>query len=207
MKTVLFALVAALVVCANVAEAQKGRDRRAAIAITGGLTSIPDELGAQCGRNGGDGGGPEANGALVIRPWRLLVVQGDLRAAVRVAPSGCTLIGFNVDTTYNAEDRRDLFATSTVQVGIETPANLPLLRATAGMGVLWGGPMRPVAVVGVAAGTRGQNMRLLLTVERMQSRVDATEVVGFPRLDANSRPIVVRPSWYAVRVGVEVPLR
>lgn len=209
MKTVLFALMAVFLVFANVAGAQQTRDRRVALAVTGGLTSIPDGLGAQCGRNarGNSGGGPEGSAAVVVRPWRLMVVQGDLRVAKHMVPTGCDLIGFDLDTTYNADDRRDPFVTSTVQVGIETPANWPLLRATAGMGVLWGSSMRTVPVVGVAAGTRGQNLRLLVTAERMQTRVNATEVIGFPRLSASSRPIVVRPSWYAVRVGVEMPLR
>jgi hypothetical protein len=208
MKTVLFALVAGLSVFANVVHAQQRQDRRVALAITAGMSTIPDAFGVQCGRNGsGNGGGPEGSGALVVRPWRWLVLQGDLRVAKRIVPTGCDLVGFDVDTTYNATDRREPFAISTAQVGIETPVTMPLLRATAGMGVLFGSPMHPVTVFGVAAGTRGQNLRLLVTLERMQSRADATEVTGFPRQSATSRPIVVRPSWHAVRIGVEVPLR
>jgi hypothetical protein len=202
-----FAVVAGLLVMGAEIGAQEVRDPRVGLAVSGGVASVPDALGAQCGRNGGgSGGGVEASGAVVVRPWRWMIVQGDTRVVQQLVPNGCTLVLFALDTSYAASGRREPFTTSTLRAGVETPRGMPLVRATAGIGRVWGSPTLPVTMLGVAAGTRGRRVRFLVEAERLQTRVPAEEVRNdFPQ-PARRRPIVVRPVWHSVRLGVELPL-
>jgi hypothetical protein len=207
MRSASFALVAGLLITGGEVGAQEARDPRVGLALSGGVATVPDALGAQCGRNGGgSGGGLEASGAVIVRPWRWLVVQGDARTVPALAPSGCTLVRYQIDTSYAGSGRRAPLTTSTLRVGLETPRGLPLLRATAGVGSVWGAPTLPITVLGVAAGTRGRYVRFLVEAERLRTRAQAEEVrtdFGHPE---RRRPIVVHPVWHAVRLGVEVPL-
>jgi hypothetical protein len=207
MRRASFAVVAGLLIMGAEIGAQEARDPRVGLALLGGVASVPDALGAQCGRNGGgSGGGVEGSAAVVVRPWRWMIVQGDTRVAQQLVPNGCTLVLFAVDTSYEASGRREPFATSTLRLGVETPRGMPLVRATAGIGRVWGSPTLPVAMLGVAAGTRGRRLRFLVEAERLQTRVPAEEVLNdFPQSERR-RPIVVRPVWHSVRLGVEVPL-
>ena len=141
MRSASCVLVAALLVTGVEVEAQEALDRRVGLALSAGVATIPGALGAQCGRNGGGGGmGVEASGAVVVRPWRWVVAQADARAVPRLVGGDCTLVLYAVDTSYAPSDRRDPLATSTLRVGVETPQGMPLVRATAGIGMVWGSP-------------------------------------------------------------------
>lgn len=178
------------------------------VAITAGPVGLPDALGAQCGSeaNGAGGVGLEGGVALLARPARWLVLQLDGRAANQ-APLGCTDIGVPADTVYARDLRRDPLPTATARVGIETPPGLPLARLTAGVGGVWGGRRLPLTVIGVAVGTRGRRVGFLLEAERYSTRVDARERVFHWETDGPTtveRLVSLRPTAYAVRVGVEL---
>jgi hypothetical protein len=134
------------------------------------------------------------------RPW---VLQADARLAHPLG-GGCFLVGRSVDTSFEARTSRDPFSTSAIRVGVETPMSMPLVRLTAGIGALWGGPTLPYAVLGVAFATRGPRKRFLIEAERLQTRVHAEEVHhGVSGGTLLSWPIRVSPSTYTVRLGME----
>jgi hypothetical protein len=202
-------VVGVLLLTAVDAGAQPARDARISLALSGGVASVPDALGEQCGRNGGGSGGLEASGAVLFRPWRWTVLQADVRSAHRAFPSGCTLVGYPIDTAYAVTGRRMPLNTSTFRAGVETPLGLPLVRATAGIGRVWGSPALPVTMFGVAVGTRGKHVRVVLEAERLRARVKAEEVHNDFTFGAVVQriPIVVHPVWHSARLGVEIPLR
>lgn len=193
--------------CGVTAGAQEVQVPRVGLVLSGGGVTIPDALGAQCGRNGGgNAAGLEVSGAVVVRPWRWVVLQADARAAAGLPLTGCNAVLFSFDTSYASIGQREPLATSTFRVGVETPRTLPLLRMTAGIGRVWGSPALPLTVFGLATGTRGRRMRVVLELEQMRARVDAEEVTNDFETVERRRPIVVRPVWYSVRFGVEIPL-
>ena len=206
MRSASFGLVAGLLVTGVEVAAQEVRDPRVGLALSGGVATIPGALAGQCGQNGGGGGeGVEASGAIVLRPWRWVVAQVDARAVPRLVGGDCTAMLFRIDTSYAARDRRDPLATSTVRLGVETPQGMPLVRATAGIGLVWGSPALPVTMFGIAVGTRGRRVRFVAEVERLRTRVHAEEVLNDFQ-PGRRRPIDVYPVWHSVRLGVEVPL-
>jgi hypothetical protein len=190
--------------------AQRTFDAPFSVIGTVGPMVIPDVYSTQCGRNGSGGNGAiDAGVATVVRPWRRVIVQADLRTAAYTLPLGCNLVGFEVDTAYAMTDRRHPFTTSTVRVGVETPSSIPvLLRLTAGVGRVWGSPARPLTVAGMALATRGR-VRIVAELDRYNSRADAVEVRTSFTGDrmTTRRPIVIRPRWFVGRMGVEIPLR
>ena len=207
MRSASFGLVAALLVTGVEVAAQDARDPRVGLALSGGVATIPGAFGAQCGRNGGGGGvGVEASGAVVARPWRWVIAQADARAVPRLVGGDCTLVLYSIDTAYAVSDRRNPLATSTLRVGVETPQGMPLVRATAGIGRVWGSPTLPVTIFGIAVGTRGRHVRFVVEAERFRTRVHAEEVLNDFQQPGRRRPIAVHPVWHSVRFGVEVPL-
>jgi hypothetical protein len=106
---------------------------------------------------------------------------------------------------YHSRMSRDLFETATVRFGVETPPNLPLVRLTAGLGVLWGRPTMPVGVIGLAMSTRGPHKRFLVEAERLQMRVHADERHNGTGAGGTSYSKALRfnPSTFTVRLGME----
>lgn len=201
MNRALSVLMVAAVLVPHLVFAQAAPTPRLSLTTTVGGTSIPDALGMKCGRNGGASAGAiEWSAGAVLRPWQLLVVQTDVRSA-HSPVNGCNLVLFDVDTSYNGVGGFP-FVSSTVRIGLETPPSLPLLRLTAGVGREWGAPGQQFAVIGGALGTRGRR-RALLELDYMRANVSANET----RFGVAPRPITVRPSWLAVRAGVEWTLR
>jgi hypothetical protein len=193
----------------RVSAAQTSREANFGIVFTGGIAALPDGLSSQCGShvNGGGGGGPEGGAALLLRLRRWIVLQMDTRV-VKQLEFGCYLVGVPVDTAYPATFRRDPLATTTARLGIETPAGFPLLRASVGAGVAWGGQPLPLGVLAIAWSTRGPRARFLIEAERAQTRVRAEERHhDFTNSAVDlSRSIVLRPVYHTVRIGVELPL-
>lgn len=203
MFAVCFALAAAL------ARAQQPSDPRVAVMLSGGLASLSDAVGAQCGNrgNGGGGGGPEFGLAVLSRIHRWLAVEADTRALKQLSV-GCYAVGFQVDTTYARDLRRDPAASSTIRVALETPPGVPLFRATLGGGVIWGVRPIPLGVFSAAWSTRGQGTRFFAEVERQQIRVHAVERHhgwASQTPDVNV-PIVIYPTSHTVRLGFEIPV-
>jgi hypothetical protein len=191
--------------------AQQASEAHVSIVIAGGLTALPDALSTQCGSsvNGGGGGGLEGAVALLVRVRRWIVIQADTRMSDALALFGCEAVGVPVDTSYAAGLRHDLFATSTLRAGLETPPGLPLFRMTAGLGVAWGSQSLPLAVMAIGWSTRGQRARFLIEGERAQTRVRAEEVhrSWAAQQPGVTRPIVLYPAVHTFRMGVELPLR
>jgi hypothetical protein len=215
-RTALTLITGAIVggaVTATTARAQAPRSDRArllSLAATGGLGGVPDALASQCGNVRPSNSRVGVNGgvALLVRPGRWLVLQADARVAFSMFDD-CTDLGTPVSYDYADDLERVPVGTAAARIGAETPPGLPLVRATAGVGTVWGGRSLPLAVVGLAAGTRGKGARFLVELDHYWTRVDAverrfnTDPLGAPRL---TRDVVLRPSWDVVRVGVEVPL-
>jgi hypothetical protein len=205
---VLLTLTATVVIARPTSsQAQTTANDRMGLAITAGGSALPDALSTQCGSrvNGGGTGGLEISAAAVVRKHRWLVLQADSRAVVQLM-GGCYLVLPAVDTAYSADLVHHPFITSTMRIGLETPPNLPMFRATAGAGIVWGGHALPVQVLAVGAGSRGKRERFLIEVERTQTRVHADEEYhSGPRIGERV-PIVMYPSWISVRLGVELPL-
>jgi hypothetical protein len=202
------AVLVALFLQAATSVAQSPGIPRAGITSAFGITRFPDGLGKQCGNavNGTDPTiAPDIDAGVIVRVRRPWIVQLDTRAAYQfLGFSGCYLVGSAVDTIYDARMSRDLFATSAIRFGVETPRNLPLVRLTAGIGALWGNPVRPIGVLGFAASTRGPHKRFLIEAERSTTRVNADErhnaLAGGT---SYSRAIRMSPSTFSVRLGME----
>jgi hypothetical protein len=200
-------------VTATTTRAQAARPERArllSLAATGGLGGVPDALGSQCGNVRPSNSSVSLNGgvALLARPWRWFVLQADARVALPMA-NDCTDLGTPVSYDYPDDlERVPPVGTAAARIGVETPRSLPLVRATTGVGTVWGGRPLPLAVVGVAAGTRGKGARFLVELDHHWTRVDAVEhrFNPDPLGDRLTREVVLRPSWDVLRVGVEVPL-
>jgi hypothetical protein len=210
-RFVLVAL-AALAVASHVVHAQAARPaqrRLLGLSLTAGATGVPKALITRCGSaNGGGALGLDGGAALLVRPWRSLVLQADLRVGRTVLRSDCTAIGVAVDTAYPAALHQNPYRSSIVRLGVETPRSWPLVRATAGVGRVWGNSSVPLTAVAIGAGSRGAGARFLVETERQWARVHAEERVydwDTPRSIA-VRPVVVRPVMTLVRVGFEFPL-
>lgn len=177
--------------------------RLAAITVGTGVLLIP-RLAGECG---GDSGGLEANAGLILRPLQHFIVESDARAAGLVT-GDCAGAAVAVDTSYDTRTPEPYF-TASVKLGYETPASLPLVRLTAGIGSLWSGRPSAYGVFGVAWSTRGSRGRLFVEAERTETRIRGTE----RRHDVTSqRPDITRSfhvgaSTQSYRIGIEWPLR
>ncbi len=182
--------------------AQQATAPHLALTTTLGGTGVPDAIGSKCGRNGGGKSAAlEGSAGVVLRAWRLLVLQADARAASAVG-TGCDLVLFEVDTSYASSGGGWPLASSTIRIGVETPASQPLVRLTAGLGRMLGANGQNFAVIGGALGTRGRN-HLLFEADFMHATIPATEV----HESTTSRAITVRPNWMSFRLGMEWGLR
>jgi hypothetical protein len=189
--------------------AQATATDRIGVALTAGGSALPDALGTQCGShvNAGGIGALEISAAALVRRRRWLVLQADTRALGPIpVGTGCAAVLPAVDTAYSAGSPHGAFITSTMRVGVETPPNLPVFRATAGAGVVWGRHPLPVEVLAVGLGSRGERGRFLIEVERAQARVHADTRYNTGARAGERVPIVMHPSWVSVRLGIELPL-
>jgi hypothetical protein len=180
------------------------------IAVTAGLASLPDGLSTNCGSRGepgGGGGGPEVGAALMRRMGRFLVLQADTRATADVINGlACEQVGALVDTVYAPNLQHHVLATSTLRAGVETPPGSPLLRLSAGVGAVWGSQLLPISTFAVGTGTRGAGRRFFVEFERLQTRLQGTEVHhGSAQPDVRTA-IVAHPVWHSLRCGIEWPL-
>lgn len=177
-----------------------------AVAVGTGVTIIPSPAG-DCA---GGGGGFEAQGGVMFRTSRHLLIEADVRTAGLVR-SDCAGVGRAVDTSYASVQRYpDPYVTSSLKVGYETPAPLPLLRFTVGGGALVRGHPSGFAMFGVAWSTRGPRGRLFIEAERTETRIRGTETrhdfVNHVLPDI-TRSFNTRASTQAYRIGLEWPLR
>jgi hypothetical protein len=202
------AALACVLVDFSTLRAQAVRDGRVSLTIGGGVANIPEPLGAQCGRNGGTvGTGYDLAGGVLLRPRRHLIVQADVRTLRHYGGYDCTVVGFSFDTSYAPTGARTPLYSSTLRVGLENSAAQPLLvRATAGIGRVWGSPTLPASVLGVTLATRNTTRRLFFEIERQRVRVKANQVRVITRDSVVLTPIVVPTSLVTFRVGVEIPL-
>ena len=203
------ALLLGLLAQAHVSAAQTPAMPRAGMTTTFGITGFPDALGKQCGTavNGkGVNVAPDLNAGLVVRIRKPWVVQVDNRLAYQMLSlSGCYAVLPAVDTVYDARMSRDLFGTTSIRFGVETPPSLPLVRFTAGIGTLWGSPVMPIGVFGLAVSTRGPHKRFLVEAERSTARVHADERHSHPAGDGSpfSNSLRFSASTFTVRLGME----
>ncbi len=175
------------------------------VGAAAGLAFLPHAMSGQCGSGSGGDGGVELGAAALVRLGHGVVVQGDTRLIRHMDfATGCKPIIPPVDTTFSLALNRDMLATSTLRVGLETPRSWPLFRATAGAGALWGARTLPVGVLGLAWSTRGEHRRFFAELERLQTRDDATELRhAFANGGQESvRAIVVHPVAHLLRFGV-----
>lgn len=177
---------------------------RFGVTTTLGVRGYSDALSTQCGAkvNGSGTIGPDGALGFLMRVRRYIVVQADASIGHPLS-SGCFLVLPNTDTSYDARFSRDPFSTSAVRIGAETPASMPLLRFTAGVGALWGRPTTPYGVLGAAFSTRGRK-RFLMEAERLQLRMHADEVHhavagGQPY----SKSLTLYPASFTIRIGME----
>jgi hypothetical protein len=203
-------LLCTLVVSPSKSSAQLSRDARVNLVLAGGIARLPDALSRQCGtaiNSAGTDSGPEIGAGFLFRPLRWMVVLADTRMATRFPfPSGCYVIGPPVDTNFSRQV--GLFATSTLRVGVETPLapGAPLVRLTAGSGLVLGAPLLPLTVLTAGLSSGGEGKRFLVEIERAQTRLRATETYNFAT-PSFTQPIVLHPVVHTVRAGVEIPLR
>ncbi|HEY0930752.1 MAG TPA: hypothetical protein VGE27_12600 [Gemmatimonas sp.] len=208
MKTVLSAVVVGLMLVVSEIGAQETARRRVGLGLTGAVTTLPDVFVSQCGvGNTGGGAGIAGAGALLFRPWNWIAMQADVSATLPTIKAGCVGLVSAVRIDYDHKDFIDPVFLSTARIGLETPPGLPLVRATIGAGYVLGGTQPPLTVWGFATGTRGQGKRLLIEWDRFRTRVNAAEVRSNGLVDTSSTPMVVRPRWSALRIGVELPLK
>jgi hypothetical protein len=194
----------ALLAIATCAVSAQAPSRRASITVGTGIIISP-RLPGDCG---GGAGGLEAKGGLILRPLRRFLVE----AAVKTADlwiGDCAGTAKEVDTTYvDVWLTPNPYLMSSLKLGYETPASLPLFRFTAGAGVLSGGRPRGLAVFGVAWSTRGPRGRTFVEVERTQTKVRGVERhydLRTQQLKATV-PFRTRASMQSVRIGMEWPL-
>ncbi len=226
MKPALSVAVLGVLMSGTIVNAQDARAPRVSVATTVGPTGVPIAISTGCRPSQQDSKlGMDANGALIVRPWKLLALQLDARLTHTLVGSDCVgvvRIGPTPpDTTYPDSRYDDRILSSTARIGVETPARMPLLRLTIGRGMLWRSsapktislsgdasdtpPRQKYWVVGAAIGTRGRR-HVLLEVDHMNMTVDAyeTRYTSTPTgVSANSRDIRVSPSWWSIRLGME----
>jgi len=145
---------------------QVASDRRASFTAGTGVTLVPTPPGALCG----GGGGLELNAGFIVRPRGPWIVIADIRGA-SLTTSDCVAQLRAVDTTYEHTLPPDRYVTSTLRLGVETPARFPLLRFTAGAGAFLAGRPTSFVVVNAAWATRGEHVRLFLEAERTMTRI------------------------------------
>lgn len=194
------------------------------VTVDGGY--LPDDLALRCDPSDG---APSIGGgvSLVFRPMRWLLLQSDTRASAVLPAMGCKTVippvpvpaGFVIFPTKVFPDgapRTPLWR-SALRVGIETPPDRPLLRATVGGGAIWTGGPTAFESATIGVGTRGRAARLLVEVEVGTARFRiAEEKSSFVDPDpypgrsweyvTTSKSRVVRPVWATVHAGVEFPL-
>lgn len=207
MKIVLSVVLAGLLLMPSEVVAQNAGRRRVGLGLSGGLSTLPDAFVSQCGvpKNGG-GAGVLGAASFLFRPWGWITTQADLSATVITMPSSCLGLVSRVRVGYDRRDLQNPTFLSTVRIGLETPPRLPLLRATIGTGRVLGGTQPSLMVWGIATGTRGPRARLLIEWDQYRARVNAEEVRSNGQVDTSRTPMVVRPRWSALRVGVELPI-
>lgn len=198
---------------------------RHGVLLTLGFGTLPDAFTSRCGREGSGSAGPGLGAAVLARLPRGLVVQGDAHAVLDAIDMGCDAIlhvrnlGPGLYETLPGAVVEDgtptvPLARTTLRVGLETPPSLPLLRATVGGGAIWTGGMAPIAVATLGAGTRGRVQRYYAELEAAVTRVRATErrerhqadATGDRIVGVTTVPLVLRPVWLTLNVGVEIPL-
>lgn len=178
------------------------------------MGSVPDEYSVRCD----DGIVPSvgAGVALLFRPRKWLVFEGDTRVSA-IPRIGCHVVvvsgiyppGYIFPGTreFSADSPHLPFARSALRFGIETPADLPLFRATAGVGAIWTGRVTPFETVAIGTGSRGPNARFYAELEVSMSRLRigvARPVPPAPWTEFVSR--VAIPTWASLHLGVEFPL-
>lgn len=204
----LSSIMIALSLFSTTARGQSGGDNRSGLTVAFGVVDIPTATGGYCTFNDR---GMEGSGGLIVRPYKLWVVESDVHVAtfgerVCLLNAGPTV---SVDTAYYPIERvHHPFMTSTLRIGVETPARFPLFRVAAGGGVFLNGRSTPFGVVDGAWSTRGKHVRLVVAAERTWTHVAALERT----FDFNNHAILAtRPTKVSivtntVRVGFEIPL-
>jgi hypothetical protein len=196
-------LISALLLTATTVRAQVAHDNRAGLTFGGGVAFTHRAAGS-CG---GDGGGLEASGGVVVRPRGFWVIEGDFRAA-SLATGDCVTSVRYTDTTYAPSVFHNPYVASTVRTGIETPAGLPLIRLTAGAGIFLAGRATPFAAFDAVWSTRGTSARVFVAAEWTVARISGLEerYVNLDVSTISTRPIHTNVTSGAFRVGVELPV-
>lgn len=170
--------------------------------------------------------------AAVFRPRSWFVVTGDARGSA-VPSLGCgDLLPAPIEVAPNVYESpygstvyprglpSDPYLRSGLHIGVEvpTPTGLPpgepLLRATVGGGLFWASHPVPYASAAIGISSRSHGKRLYVELETNVSRLSASQSYHrlrqdstvFTTLPARTVPVVLRPRWTTLHVGIEIPI-
>ena len=211
--------------------------QRLAWDVSAGVGGMPDVFGSRCGAGDRTSSGGVLLG--VAGRWRLpplVVLEGDLTTGVSTFAKGCDAV-LRMRTTpvgdgrvaertfvgYEPETRDPAFWAASLRAGVETPERaprrVPLLRATAGAGLVRNAAkpqLEPLVVVAGGVGTRGRGVRLLVEGEWAYFRADARERLEVVRpatattsrvVESASEGLMRLPQgWTVARLRVEFPV-
>lgn len=197
---------------------------RWALGVTMDGGYLPDDFALRCRQDGAPSVGGGAS--LVFHPKRWLVLVGDTRASAMIPNMHCATVvipgiwpsGFVVvrEKVFPDDAPRAPLWRSGLRIGLETPSGRPFVRATMGGGAIWTGRPTPFGTATVGLGARGRRTGLVAEVEvgttqfriaEQQSHfVDPGAVPRNLDYVTTSTPLLVRPVWANVHVGVEVGL-
>jgi hypothetical protein len=197
------AFVALVTTVSSVVRAQTPMSAKS-VTVGPGVIIMP-RIAGDCG---GGGGGFEGNGSLILRSARHFLVEAGVHAA-HLWTGDCAGTAKEVDTAYvDVHLTPDPYLTSSLKLGYETPAPLPLFRLTAGAGALWGGRPSAFFDFGLAWSTRGPRGRLFVEMEQTRTRIRGVERhydLVTQQLNA-TRPFHIGASTESYRIGLEWPL-
>jgi len=213
------------------------RAQRASWDVGVGVGAMPDVFGSRCGA--GDrttSGGVLLGVAGRYRLPPLVVLEADLSAgastfakgcdgtqSVRATPVGDGRVAERTFVGYAVDARDPAFWAAALRAGVETPdaapRRVPLLRATAGAGLVRNAAkpqLEPLVVLAGGVGTRGRGARVLLEGEWTYFRADARERLEVVRPATATAPRVVEGTsegalrlpqgWTVARLRVELPI-
>ncbi len=230
----------ARVLVAALALAATGRPlaaQRLAWDVSAGAGAMPDVFGSRCGAGDRTSSGGVLLG--VAGRWRLpplVVLEAELSTGASTFAKGCDAVLRATATPlgdgrvaerefagYTVETRDPAFWAASLRAGVETPERaprgVPLLRATAGAGLVRSAAkpaLEPLVVLAAGVGTRGRGARVMLEGEWTHFRADARERLTIVRpATATSPRVVERASergirlpqgWTVARLRVEFPV-
>ncbi|GLC28423.1 hypothetical protein [Roseisolibacter agri] len=222
---------------ALVATARPLAAQRLAWDVSAGVGAMPDAFSARCGAGGRSSGGGFLLG--VAGRWRLpplVVLEADLSTGISTFAKGCDAVLRARATPlgdgrvaerefvgYAVETRDPAFWAASLRAGVETPEGaprrVPLLRATAGAGLVRNAAkpqLEPLVVLAGGVGTRGRGARVMLEGEWTYFRADARERLTVVRpatattprsVESTSEGAIRLPQgWTVARLRVEFPI-